>query len=202
MSSISAITGLTFPGMIEEPGCRAGKRDIPEPGVRARAQQPKVVGQLREFDGQPAQGPREADEIVVTLGHLEVVERRPQLPTCRFPQGRHHVEPVRRIGVDAGPQGGGAQVRREQPVGGLVEGVDGLLDGGPVGAELLTQPDGHGVLQMRAPRLDYAIELPLLGRQRLGQRLEGRSGDVPIPADSARRTMAGTASFDDWDMLT
>ncbi len=31
MSSASASTGLTFPGMMDEPGCTAGKRSSPNP---------------------------------------------------------------------------------------------------------------------------------------------------------------------------
>jgi hypothetical protein len=46
----SGITGFTLPGMIDEPGCMAGRLISPSPGARAGRQQAEVVADLRQLD--------------------------------------------------------------------------------------------------------------------------------------------------------
>ena len=53
-----------------------------------------------------------------------------------------------------------------------------------VGAELLTQADGHRVLQVRAAHLDEGVEFPFLRRERVPQLPQGGQH---LPADVERR---------------
>ena len=55
----SGMTGLTLPGMIEEPACTAGRLISPKPGARPGREQAKVVADLRELDRDPLQHARE-----------------------------------------------------------------------------------------------------------------------------------------------
>ena len=49
----SGITGLTLPGMIEDPAWTGGQIDLAEAGARARGQQPQVVADLGQLHGAP-----------------------------------------------------------------------------------------------------------------------------------------------------
>ena len=80
--------------------------------------------------------------------------------------------------VEPGADGGGAERDRQQLVGGGVEVVGGLPAHERVGAELLAQRHGHGVLQFRAAHLQDPGELRGLGGQRAPQ-VAQRAGRVP-----------------------
>ncbi len=73
MSTASGMTGLTLPGMIDEPGWRSGMLQLAEPGVRARAHPAQVVADLREAHGDGAQRSGCLDEAVAVGLRLEVV---------------------------------------------------------------------------------------------------------------------------------
>ncbi len=44
----SGMTGLTLPGMIDEPACRCGQADLAQPAVGPAGQQPQVAGDLQQ----------------------------------------------------------------------------------------------------------------------------------------------------------
>ena len=69
----SGITGLTLPGMIDEPACIAGRLISPKPGARAGGQQPQVVAGLRQLHRHPLQHAGELHEGAAVLGRLDQV---------------------------------------------------------------------------------------------------------------------------------
>ena len=75
MSTASGMTGLTLPGMIDEPGCRSGIAISPRPGVRAGAHPAQVVADLGEADRDGAQRTGQLDQPVARALRLEVVAR-------------------------------------------------------------------------------------------------------------------------------
>ena len=69
----SGITGLTLPGMIDEPACRAGRLISPKPGARAGGEQPQVVAGLRQLHRDPLEHARELHEGAAVLRRLDEV---------------------------------------------------------------------------------------------------------------------------------
>ena len=109
MSTASGMTGLTLPGMIDEPGCRSGMLQLAEPGVRARAHPAQVVADLGERHGDGAQGTGCLDEAVALALRLEVVGR---LGDRQLGVALEELDDQLREaggGVDAGADGGAAE---------------------------------------------------------------------------------------------
>ena len=75
MSDASGTTGLTLPGMIDEPGCRSGMCSSPRPVFGPGAHPAQVVADLGERDGDRAQRAGCLDEAVAVGLRLEVVLR-------------------------------------------------------------------------------------------------------------------------------
>ena len=72
----SGMTGLTLPGMIEEPFWSSGRKISARPGARAGAEEAQVVRDLRQGDGDRLQRARGLDEAVARGLRLERVRRR------------------------------------------------------------------------------------------------------------------------------
>ena len=187
----SGITGLTLPGMIDEPACTAGRRISPKPGPRPARQQSQVVADLRELDGDALEQAGEQHERAHVGGRLDQVA------------GEHHLLPghvrqlldgergIARVGVDAGADRGRAEIDLTEEARELVQPGDVLLHGGVEGVELLAERHRHRVLQLRAPHLEDVAELDRLLLQRVGQVRR-----APLPARGlasriARRTAVG-----------
>ena len=82
MSSISAMEGLTLPGMMDEPGCTAGRRDVAQSG----REDPSSAGAGRRRScasstAKPRSAPEKRTKVVVALGHLEVVAEAASAPS-------------------------------------------------------------------------------------------------------------------------
>ena len=73
--TISGTDGLTFPGMIDEPGCTAGSGDLRQARARPHRQQPEVAGDLAELDGQPPHRAGIGEHIAHALRDAEQVRR-------------------------------------------------------------------------------------------------------------------------------
>ena len=75
-STTSGSTGLTLPGMIEEPFCSSGRNDLADARPRARAHQREVLGDLGQRDRDDLQRAGQLDERVAVGLRLEAVQRR------------------------------------------------------------------------------------------------------------------------------
>ena len=67
------MTGLTLPGMMEEPGWTVGEDDFEEAAARAGAEPADVVGDLEERDGDGCAVGRSIRQAVAVGVGLEVV---------------------------------------------------------------------------------------------------------------------------------
>ena len=67
--------------------------------------------------------------------------------------------------VDAGADGGAAQIDLAQQIGEFAQAVDVLADGDGKGAELRAQPHGHRIHQLRTADLDDIVEFDGLCQQ-------------------------------------
>ena len=75
-STTSGRTGLTLPGMIEEPFWSFGQEDLADPGARARAHEREVVGDLGQRHRDHLQRTGQLDQRVTVGLRLERVLRR------------------------------------------------------------------------------------------------------------------------------
>ena len=71
----SGITGLTLPGMIDDPACIGGRLISPKPGARAGRQQAQVVADLRQLDRDALEHAGELHEGAAVLRGLDQVRR-------------------------------------------------------------------------------------------------------------------------------
>ena len=81
----SGMTGLTLPGMIEEPGWTAGRRSSPRPPNGPEAAQPQVVGDREKHAADAGEGVGERDR--------RVLRRDPDRGVVLQPQWRADVAP-------------------------------------------------------------------------------------------------------------
>ena len=111
----SGMTGFTLPGMIDEPGCKIGKSDLGEPGARAAAHPPQVVGDLDERDGEPAQLPAGLHQRVARALRREVILRLDKRQPGALREPRDHLAGETLRCVDAGTDRGAAERQHAQP---------------------------------------------------------------------------------------
>ena len=108
------ITGLTLPGMIDDPGCVSGQRELRDAGPRAHAHQAQVAGDLPEAQGD---GPDRAvggdRRVERRLGVEVVVVSRTVEPGQRREPGAG-AERVLGMRVDPGPDRRPAERHRQQ----------------------------------------------------------------------------------------
>ena len=176
----SQITGLTLPGMIEEPFWSSGRISSPRPGARAGAHPAQVVRDLRERGGDDLERARGLDQRIAVGLRLEVVERgRDRQPRGVGEQGAHALGELG-VRVQAGAGGGAAERDLAEARERVLDARAAELDLRGVAAELLAERDGHGVHEVRAAGLDDVGERLGLGRQRRlelaerGQQVVGR----------------------------
>ena len=119
--TISGTDGLTLPGMIEDPGCTAGKLDFGDARSRPHAQQPQVRRDLGHLDRQPPQRPGVGEHISHALRHPEPVGggTKRQAGVAREVADRFARVVV--AGVEAGADGGCAEVQLVELLGGPFE---------------------------------------------------------------------------------
>ena len=112
----SGITGLTLPGMIDEPGLAGGQEDLAEARLRARRQQPQVVADLRELDRGALQRAGQRHEDAGVGGGLDQVGRGLLRDAGDVLEVLAHRLGVARVGGDAGADRGGAHVDLVEPL--------------------------------------------------------------------------------------
>src|SRR5690242_9256481 len=146
MATISGITGLTLPGMIDEPGCSAGNSISFNPvmgplDIRRRSLETRISSRARL---------RRAEEATAMGNWLCMAGRRPPAMPGALRQEAQRQGGEAGMAVDPGPHRGAAQAQLEQPLGGVLDFAGGGFHGGGVGGELLAEPDGQRVLQVGA----------------------------------------------------
>ena len=104
------MTGLTLPGMIDEPGCRSGMCDFAEAGVGAGAHPAQVVVDLRERDRRWCAAAPDASTSPSRLAWASKWSRASVIGSS-VSCGEQLDDPLREAGrgVDAGADGGAAE---------------------------------------------------------------------------------------------
>ena len=102
-------TGLTLPGMIDEPACSSGSSSSAEAGRRPAGEQADVVGDLRQRHGEAPQPGRRIGQRALPALVDHRVGRRPQRESGLRGEGGDHRRGERRRGVDAGADRGAAE---------------------------------------------------------------------------------------------
>ena len=115
---------------------------------------------------------------------------------------RDHQRRVFRLDGDARADGAAADAEVAQIVRRFGHATHAARDRAGVRGELLPEPDGHRVLQVRAPGLHDVVELLALRRQRAAQILERRVESASSCDRHASRMFVGIVSFVDCAMLT
>ncbi|EMA65853.1 30S ribosomal protein S5 [Halorubrum kocurii JCM 14978] len=166
--------GVDLPGHDRGAGLVLGLLDLAEPVARAGGEEAEVVGHL-------VHAARDRAERAVRLGHrvvgglrLEVVlrlaERRPGLVGDVLGGELRELG----VGVEAGPDRGAAEGELAEVRLNALGALDPLRGLGAVAAELLPEPDGGRVLEVRPAGLDDAVERRLLRLQLGVERFERR----------------------------
>ena len=168
----SGITGLTLPGMIEEPAWTAGRRISPKP---ARGPEDSRRRSLQIFDSLTAialEHAREQDKGAHVRRRLDQVggeHHRLARGTREFLDGERGVA---RVGVDAGADRRRAEVDLAEQGRRFPQTVDVLLHRRVKRIELLAKRHRHSVLQLGAADLQHVGEFDRLGLERIGKLLQ------------------------------
>ena len=163
----SACVGLTFPGMMEEPGSLAGSASSPRP-QRPRTEPADVVGDLHQRSREGVEGSRSSDDGIVGRQLGELVRCGDEGQTGRFGDGA--ATRSAKSGCVFRPVPGGAAERQ------LVQVLDREGEAAQVCVKLghpapgfLTEGERHGVHEVGPVDLDDARPGLGLGRQRVTQ---------------------------------
>ena len=173
-SSISHITGLTLPGMMEEPGWVAGRRNSPKPRRGPEPSKRMSLAILMRLTATVLSAPRRFDHGVLAALRFEMVGRFAQ----RKPgfRGEPRDGAAGKFGWVLMPVPTAVPPRASSPrfFSRGAQPRDAVLDLAGVTAEFLAQPDGRGVLQMGAANFKHVVKFLRLGRQSLLQFRQGR----------------------------
>ena len=115
-STASGTTGLTLPGMIDEPGCRSGNRISASPAIGPEFISRRSLHTLVSDDGEHPQLPGHLDERVLCRLGLDVVARLGERHARRRGQLLDDGGAQSRRGVDPGADRGPAQWQRPTAV--------------------------------------------------------------------------------------
>ena len=200
----SAITGLTLPGMIDEPGCRSGSRISASPVRGPLAHPPQVVRDLHERDRERAQLPARLHqrvaralrgEVVVRLDAAagRCVARAARSPCAAKPFGALMPVPT------AVPPSGSTHKPRQR----VAQARDAVVDLRRVAAELLAQRDRRRVHQVRAARPSRRARTRAASCASAFTSFSAAgTSSSTIAVAAARCTADGNTSFDDCEAFT
>ena len=168
------MTGLTLPGMIEEPFCSSGRKISPIPARGPEPISARSPAILVSETARPS-GARELNQRVAVGLRLERVERggdllEPRLLLQPCPDALGEA----RVGVQTGARGGPAERDLPDVDERRGDALDGQRDLGGVAAELLPERHRDGVHQVRTAGLDDVLEAFRLARERSFELLERR----------------------------
>ncbi len=155
----SGITGLTLPGMMDEPAWRAGSRMSPKPAcgpLESRRRSLQILLSLVATRLSTPDSCTKAPVSCVASIRLAACSTGTPHSSARWRQTMFGIAGRR---VDAGAYGRGAQVDFLDQRAGLAQAGLVLADHDRVGQEFLAQRHGHGVLQLGAADLQHVPEL-------------------------------------------
>ena len=147
--------------------------DLVDAGAWAAGQQTQVVADLRQLHRGTLEHAGEQHEGAHVGSGFDQVGRWNHGLAADDGQALYGQGLVARVGVDAGADGGAAQVHFGQQLWrqGFQAGQV-FTEGGGEGAEFLAEGHRHGVLQLGAAHFQYVAELFALGGERLNQAVE------------------------------
>ena len=166
---ISDMTGLTLPGMMEEPGWVAGQFELADAAAGAGTEEADVVGDLDEADGDGLERAAGFDGGVAGGLGFEMVFGFAEFEAGIAGDGFDGFAGEVDVGVDAGADGGAAEGEFAEVGFEFLEAFDAVLDLAGVAAEFLAEADGGGVLQVGAADF-FKMESPRPGPWRGGRR--------------------------------
>ena len=136
--------------------------------VRGPLDSRQVVADFRQLDRGTLEHAREQHEGAHVGGRFDQIGSRHQRLTANERQTIDRQLLIAGVGVDAGTDGGSAQVHFGQQLGcQAAQAVEVFGQGGGKGAELLTQGHWNGVLQLGAAHLQHMVEFFALGGKRV-----------------------------------
>ena len=168
----SQITGLTLPGMIDDPFCSSGRRISarpargPEP-ISARSLAILIIETATTFNA-PDSSTRASRLPWASNGSAGALD----LETGLLGQEPAHPAGELGMGVEAGARGGAAERDLADPRQRPADPVGAEPDLSREAGELLPEGDRHGVHQVGAARLHMPRELVGLRRKGVGERVE------------------------------
>ena len=151
-STTSGITGLTLPGMIEEPFCSSGRNSSPMP---ARGPEPISARSLAILVSETAitfSAPGQLDERVAVALRLERVLGRADVEPRVGREPLAHLRRELRVRVEAGAGRGAAERDLRDLRQRVLDARAAEPDLRGVAGELLAERHRHGVHQVRAAR--------------------------------------------------
>ena len=156
----SGMTGLTLPGMIEEPAWRAGRRISPRPASGPRDSSRRSLAIFSRLRAQALRMPLTSTKTSAFCVASTRFSARARPRPVMLAQVLDDAEDVLPRGAEAGADGRAAEVHHAQPLLALVDAPAVAAEGLGVGAHLAAERGQHGVLQLRAADLDDVGELP------------------------------------------
>ena len=148
------------------------QQDLGEAGAGAGREQADVVGDLVEIERVRPDRSTERRDVTHRLHQLNPIGRFLEVEPRQHPEMGDHQPGVLRLGVEAGPNRGAADVHRSKPVSRLDQLVPVPSNRSPVGGKLLTEADRSGILEVGSARFENPLELASLGQEGGGQALE------------------------------
>ena len=132
--------------------------DLAEAGARPGRHETKVIGNFRERHRARFDSARHRHERVRVLRGVDEIARLCELHAGYLAQHGDDAPQVRFVRVDAGADGRAAHIERAHLVHGLAHAHGVAPHGVGIGAKLLSQPDRHGVLHLRAAHFDDVVK--------------------------------------------
>ena len=157
--ALSAMTGLTLPGMMEEPGWTSGSAISARLARGPAPSQRMSLAIFMRLTATVFRAPLAKTVPSIALWAWKWFSVSRTSTPKRSPSFWHTLWRELGVGVDAGADGRAAQGHLGEVLAGLLYALDAALDLARVAEELLAQPDRGGVLEVRPAGLDDVVEL-------------------------------------------
>ena len=148
----SGITGLTLPGMIDDPAWRGGSTISPKPACGPEDSSRRSLQIFDSFTAARFSTPGHLHEDAGVARRLDQVARGDVLLAEQVGEVRLHGRGVARVGGDAGADRGRAEVDLAEQRQHLADALLVLPERGREAVELLAERHRHGVLQLGPAR--------------------------------------------------
>src|SRR6185437_1434283 len=147
------------------------QRDFVETRAWTAHHDTEIARDLAEIECQHLHRRAEGSGVTHALHELDSIRTCAEVSVHNGIEVLHHQRGILWLDVDAGADGAAADSQITQIVGGLVHALEIPRERSGECSELLSQPDWHRVLKVRASGLHYTVEVPSLLRERVDQRL-------------------------------